>query len=159
MSAPRNVSSPGARKAGLDRIVETVIYLQTESRRLARESADRLGVTPTQLNVLKLLDEIGELSMSSISTRLGAKNSTVTGIVDRMEADDLVERVRGADDRRVYKIRLSARGQKIARAVSITPWELLHDAVARLPAADKDNLLRILGKLADHISTRIEDKP
>src|SRR5437016_3738961 len=108
MSAQRKVASrptppaSGARpyKEDLDRIVETVIYLQTEGRRLARESADRLGVTPTQLNVLKLLDEIGDLSMSSISTRLGAKNSTVTGIVDRMEADGLVERQRSPDDRR-----------------------------------------------------------
>jgi len=148
----------GTNKAELDRIVETVIYLQSESRRLARESAEKLGVTPTQLNVLKLLDEIGDLSMSSISTRLGARNSTVTGIVDRMEAEGLVERVRSPDDRRVYQIRLSARGAKIARAVSITPWELLHEAVAELSATDKDHLLRILGKLAERISTLIEDK-
>ena|SRR5690349_6522601 len=159
MSVQRNVRTsrdPASAKADLDRIVETVIYLQTESRRMARESAEKLGVTATQLNVLKLLDQIGDLSMSTISSRLGAKNSTVTGIVDRMEAEGLVERVRSSDDRRVWQIRMSDRGKKVARAVSITPWEILHDALSSLPPAEKDTLLRILTKLADRIAKELK---
>lgn len=155
----RQSAVPAEFKPEVDAIVEAIVYLYTESRRLTKEVASRHGLTGPQLTVVKMLETLGDLSLSRLSEKIRAQNSTVTGIVDRMEADGLVERSRGADDRRVYKIRLSARGQKIARAVSITPWELLHDAVARLPAADKDNLLRILGKLADHISTRIEDKP
>src|SRR5690349_20815490 len=92
------------RKAGLDRIVETVIYLQTESRRLAKDQAARHGITPTQLNVLKLLLTVGDLSLSELSRRMAATNSTVTGIVDRMVAAELVAREQSAEDRRVWKI-------------------------------------------------------
>ena len=55
MSASRSSARAATRpsidyKAAIDRIVETGIYLQTESRRLAREQCARHGITATQLN-------------------------------------------------------------------------------------------------------------
>src|SRR6266545_3951953 len=105
----------GPRKARLDdqtvsRIIETSIYLQTESRRLAKEQCARHGITATQLNVLKMLQAIGELSLSELSKRIAATNSTVTGIVDRMVTAGLVVREQSADDRRVWKIKATAQG-------------------------------------------------
>jgi hypothetical protein len=84
MSARVKERAPAAAPAPIDLIVETVIYLESESRRLARDACQRVGITATQLNVLKLLEEIGELSLSELSRRLAAQNSSVTGIVDRM---------------------------------------------------------------------------
>src|SRR5437762_13483161 len=95
-----------SRKSAVDRIVETVIYLQTESRRLAREQCARHGITATQLNVLKLLQTVGDLSLSELSRRMSATNSTVTGIVDRMVEARLVAREQSTEDRRVWRIRL-----------------------------------------------------
>src|SRR3954466_11134051 len=98
-SAAGGAARPAATRGDLDVIVETVIYLQTESRRLAREQCTRLGVTATQLNIIKMLDEIGELSLSELSRKIAAQNSTVTGIVDRMVQADLVTREQSPEDR------------------------------------------------------------
>src|SRR2546426_11850633 len=73
-------------KSAIDRIVEAAIYLQSESRRLAKEQCSRHGITATQLNVLKLLATVCDLSLSELSQQLAATNSTVTGIIDRMVA-------------------------------------------------------------------------
>jgi DNA-binding MarR family transcriptional regulator len=135
----------------LDLIIETVIYLQTESRRLAREECQRLGITATQLNVLKLLEEVKELSLSELSRRLAAQNSTVTGIVDRMVEAGLATREQSEEDRRVWRIRATERGQRIARDVAIAPWDLLRGAIASLGADEKTTLTRILTKLAAHV--------
>src|SRR5512138_3232981 len=132
MSTRRTAGATGTRD--LDVIVETVIYLQTETRRLAREQCARLGVTATQLNVIKMLDEIGELSLSELSRRIAAQNSTVTGIVDRMVQADLVIREQSAEDRRVWRIRLSPKGESIGRAAEVAPWNLLRRALAQLDA-------------------------
>jgi DNA-binding MarR family transcriptional regulator len=132
-------------------IVETVIYLQSESRRLAREECDRVGVTATQLNVLKLLEEIGELSLSELSRRLASQNSAVTGIVDRMVQADLVIREQSPEDRRVWRIRLTEKGAGIARRAKVAPWDLLHDALEALSAREKEALVSILKKVAAHV--------
>ena len=122
-------------KEDLDRIVETIIYLVTESRRLSKEEATRYGVTPTQLSVLKLLQEIGDLSLGTLSKEIRAHNSTVTGIVDRMEAAGLVERARSEQDRRVWIIRLTAPGRKVAERAKVSPWDVLRAGARRAVAA------------------------
>jgi MarR family transcriptional regulator, organic hydroperoxide resistance regulator len=146
--------SPRAKE--LDLVIETVIYLQTESRRLAREECQRLGITATQLNVLKLLEEVDDLSLSELSKKIASQNSTVTGIVDRMVEAGLVVREQSEEDRRVWRIRPTERGQKIARDVAIAPWDLLRGAIATLSADEKTTLTRILTKLAAHVRQDLE---
>src|SRR5262245_28074391 len=146
-------------KQQLDRIVEAIIFLNTESRRLARESCARFGITATQLNVIKMLAEIGDLSLSRLSAVIGANNSTVTGIVDRMERDGLVKREHSDDDRRVWMIRLTDRGKKMARDIDIAPWDALREVVMRLDEKERERLLSILSKVAGEVAKFYEDKP
>jgi len=145
------------RKSQIDRIVETTIYLQTESRRIAKEQCARLGITATQLNVVKMLQTIGDLSLSELSRQLAATNSTVTGIVDRMVAAGLVAREQSADDRRVWKIRLTADGKALARKIDVAPWEILQSALAALPAAELEQLISTLSKIAEHVQRTVQE--
>jgi DNA-binding MarR family transcriptional regulator len=146
-------------KEDLDRIVETIIYLVTESRRLSKDEASRYGVTPTQLSVLKLLYQIGDLSLGTLSKEIRAHNSTVTGIVDRMEAAGLVDRARSEDDRRVWMIRLTAQGRKVAERARVSPWDTLRHALATLPPADQEKLTQILKKVALNVTSEATHGP
>ncbi|RMH41477.1 MAG: MarR family transcriptional regulator [Deltaproteobacteria bacterium] len=136
-------------------IVETAIYLQAESRRLAKEQCARHGITATQLNVLKLLAEIGDLSLSELSRRMAAQNSTVTGIVDRMVAADLVVREQSAEDRRVWRIKLTPKGRDIAARIDVAPWDLLRNALESLSPAEQRQLVKLLNKVAAHVEAAV----
>src|SRR5437016_347788 len=133
-------------KEDLDRIVEGIIYLVTESRRLSKDEASQYAVTPTQLSSRKLMHQIGGLSLGTLSREIRAHNSTVSGIVDRMEAAGLVERARSEEDRRVWIIRLTTQGKRVAERAKVSPWEILRGALAALPSADQDRLTSILKK-------------
>ena len=141
--------------AAVDRIVETAIYLQTESRRVAREQCAAHGITATQLNVLKLLEQVGALSLSELSRRMAAKNSTVTGIIDRMVAAELVAREQSQDDRRVWKIRMTERGRALSAAIEVAPWDLLRSALAALPGKELQQLIGTLTKIAAHVERAV----
>jgi len=145
------------KRAAIDRIVETALYLNTESRRLAREQCARLGITATQLNVLKLLEAVDDLSLSELSRRMAAKNSTVTGIVDRMVAAGLVQREQSAEDRRVWKIKMTAEGRALARRIEVAPWDLLRAALLALPPAELESLIGTLTKVAAHVERAVAD--
>lgn len=145
-------------KEDLDRIVETIIYLVTESRRLSKEEATRHGVTPTQLSVLKLLAEIGDLSLGTLSKEIRAHNSTVTGIVDRMEAAGLVERARSDEDRRVWIIRLTAAGRKVAERARVSPWDVLRQALAELSPSDQEKLTSLMRKVALNVQSAVQPR-
>lgn len=145
-------------KREVDAIVESIIYLYTESRRLTKGFAAEFGLTGPQLTVLKLLDSLDDLSLSELSERIRAKNSTVTGIVDRMERDGLVVRVRSQEDRRVVHIRLSERGRRLARSIAVEPMEIFEEALSSLPERDARELVRILMTLAERVKTIVASR-
>ncbi|MGE3547957.1 MAG: MarR family winged helix-turn-helix transcriptional regulator, partial [Kofleriaceae bacterium] len=111
----------------------------------------------TQLNVLKLLQTVGELSLSEVGKRMAATNSTVTGIIDRMTAASLVEREQSTEDRRVWKIRLTPEGRAMAKKVDVAPWEILRGAVTALPPTELEQLITTLAKVADNVERVVGD--
>jgi MarR family transcriptional regulator, organic hydroperoxide resistance regulator len=147
---------PEASRPEVDQIVETIIYLYTESRRLTKEMAREVGLTGPQLTVLKLLETFQDLSLSSLSERIRAQNSTVTGIIDRMEREGLVGRERSKSDRRVVHIRLTDKGRRLAREIRVEPMEIFRTALTSLSSADLRDLLRILMKLQKRVLARVE---
>jgi MarR family transcriptional regulator, organic hydroperoxide resistance regulator len=144
-------------KSDVDQVLEAIIYLYTESRRITKELARRLDLTGPQLTVVKMLEQIGELSLSELSERIRAQNSTVTGIIDRMERENLVTRERSKEDRRVVFIRLTTKGKKLAEDIPVEPWEIFRGALESLTASEVRDLVKILGKVARRVRQTVHD--
>jgi DNA-binding MarR family transcriptional regulator len=145
-------------KPDVDAITEAILYLYTESRRLTKGFAAQFGLTGPQLTVVKLLDQIDDLSLSELSERIRAQNSTVTGIIDRMERESLVTRVRSKEDRRVVHIRLTPKGRELAQKIPVEPMEIFREALESLAPTDAKDLLRILTKVAKRVKQLIEER-
>jgi len=79
--------------------------------------ADRYGIPVAQLGALQKLWKEDDLSISELGTRMGLAPGSVTELVDRMKQNGYVSRVRLKSDRRVVKVRLSAKGQGLRRIV------------------------------------------
>ena len=105
----------------------------------------------------KLLETFANLSLSSLSERIRAQNSTVTGIIDRMEREGLVRRERSTADRRVVHISLSDKGQKLAKQIQVEPMEIFRGALLSLSHGDLRDLLRIMNKLQRYVRTHVAD--
>jgi DNA-binding MarR family transcriptional regulator len=149
-------SIPSEIKPEVDQILEAILYLYTESRRLTKELARSVDLTGPQLTVLKMLEGLGDLSLSELSERIRAQNSTVTGIIDRMEREGLVVRTRSTEDRRVFKIRLTEKGAKIARGIAVEPIEIFRGALEGLSAGEMRDLLKILTKIARRVQNIVK---
>jgi len=69
------------------------------------------GFTLPQLSVISILEKHGEQKVSELSFKMGLSNSTVSGILDRLEQKDIIKRERTKNDRRVVKISLTGESQ------------------------------------------------
>jgi DNA-binding MarR family transcriptional regulator len=144
-------------KHAVDRIVEAAVYLESESRRLAKEQCAKHGITATQLNALKLLQNVGDISLSALSKKMSATNSAITGLVDRMVEAGLVAREQSAEDRRVWKIRLTNEGRAMAKKVDVAPWDILRRALLSLRGDELGQLVVTLLKVVDHIDAHTKE--
>ncbi len=147
----------GEDQPDMDGVVEAILYLYTESRRITKGLAGRYGLTGPQLAVIKMLEPVGQLSLSELSWRIRAKNSTVTGIIDRMEREELVHRSRSKQDRRVVHISLTEKGQRLAEEITIEPVQIFRTVLGELSTRDARDLKRVLTRLAQRVRELVQE--
>ena len=99
-------------------ISETVQSLRRIFKAIQDYSQDvsgSFGITGPQLWALKTIAEHEALPLGELSRKMYLHPSTVTGVVDRLEAKGYVSRDRDSEDRRVVKVRLTTEGKRLAR--------------------------------------------
>ncbi len=72
-----------------------------------RKNFEHEGITMPQSSVLGMLMKNGEMKITELSSKLTLSNSTVSGIVDRLERQQLIERRRSEEDRRIVFVKVS----------------------------------------------------
>ena len=124
---------------------ELVIALKTQFIALARE----FELAPPQIVALRKLDPEKPFPMSELASCLHLDNSTVTGIVDRLEERGLVERRTATHDRRVKMLVVTADGAALRDRV-VERFAALPTPLAGLSEEDqvalRDILRRALGR-------------
>lgn len=86
------------------------------NRELRRELRD-LGVTGGQATLLALIAHTPGIGVKELATREHMSSPGMTGHVQRLEQAGLVRRVPSQEDRRRVGLYLTARGEKVLRAV------------------------------------------
>lgn len=82
-----------------------------------REILNEFPITPPQFVALQWLQEEGDMTIGELSQRMYLACSTTTDLIDRMEKNELVERVKDEKDRRVVRIHLLEKGTIIIKDV------------------------------------------
>lgn len=72
-------------------------------------------LTSSQWMLLGLLLKNGKMKMSDLSKNMGLSNSTVSGIVDRLEKQGYVVRIRDEKDRRKVYVEITYKFHEVAK--------------------------------------------
>lgn len=121
--------------------------------RLSRERLSRFGVTPIQFAVLQMAFESDDPTASEIGAILSIDSATIVGVIDRLEAMDLLRRTPVPGDRRVYRLVLTALGRKRLPGMqaAMDDFNAQVDAVLGAAAGDvRQSLSRLSSLTLDH---------
>lgn len=98
-------------------IEKSLRYIATLVKQKGREILSNYTITPPQFVALQWLLEGGDMTIGELSTKMYLACSTTTDLVDRMEKNELVQRVKDPNDRRVVRIHLLEEGERIIQEV------------------------------------------
>lgn len=106
------------------------------------------GLSLAQYNILRILRGQPErqLPCRQIGLRMVTREPDVTRLLDRLEQDGLVERVRSGTDRRVVMISITAAGLKLLTALDEPMRQIHRDSLGHLTRAEIRELNRLLVK-------------
>lgn len=115
-----------------------------------RKLLPRLGLTYSQYLVMMVLWEQDELTVSDIGERLFLDSATLTPLLKRMEAAQLITRVRAANDERQVIITLTKSGDALRSKALEMQGEVLCATACSLDevVAMKEQLVALRSKLA-----------
>ena len=93
----------------IDDIRRVFQVVNEQSKKAKRET----GLTGPQLWAIKMVGELSPIRVSDLAARMYLHPATVVGILNRLESQGLIKRIRTNEDRRVVKIVLTDAGNAI----------------------------------------------
>jgi len=145
-------------KVNLNKEIEQVAHIEKSIRMIAdivkqkgREILTQFPITPPQFVALQWLHEFGDMTIGELSSKMYLACSTTTDLVDRMEKNELVERVKDTNDRRVVRIHLLEKGATIIQEVIKKRQEYLSDVLKHLSVEEVNVLEQNLSHLLEEM--------
>ena len=114
-------------------------------------------ITSSQMMVLFLLSQNGELTMGQISQMLDLTPRAITGLMKGLEQKKYIVRTKDKKDQRVIWVKLTPAGtsfMKIARPDTAAKLTSLFSVLSK---KEQVELVRIIEKLTDHMKTQIDE--
>ncbi len=117
--------------------------------RVYKPLLDRLGLTYPQYLVMLVLWERDGLPVRDIGERLFLDSGTLTPLLKRLEAAELIKRTRNTEDERQVLIGLTSRGQALREKARAVPQGILAASACSVPelAAMKNQLIALRDRL------------
>ena len=100
--------------------------------RVYKPLLDRLGLTYPQYLVMLVLWERDDVPLKDIGERLFLDSGTLTPLLKRMEAADLIKRTRSTADERQVLIALTSKGQALKEKARAVPEGILASSACSL---------------------------
>ena len=127
------------------RLLACANLLEGEIRRRLRQE---FATTLPRFDLLAQLDRAsGGLTLTELSNRMMVSNGNLTGLVDRLVGDNLVERLPDPDDGRSTRVALTALGKKHFDAMTPAHENWINGMLEGLNKDDIGRLHHLLGKL------------
>ena len=122
-------------------------YIAGIIKQKGREILSNYTITPPQFVALQWLFEEGDMTIGELSNKMFLACSTTTDLVDRMEKNKLVMRVKDPNDRRVVRIHLLSEGERIIDEVIKKRQVYLQEVLVNFSTEEvvllKNNLMKL----------------
>ena len=131
--------------------IDCIFFQLAKANQLASkflsQKVSELNLTPVQALVLGFLHQEDQITSAELGKKTGLDSATLTGILDRLEAADCIERKNNPEDRRSIRIHLTPKGNELSRkAIEVIVGSNV-EFMQSLTKEEKRHLFDIIKKL------------
>ena len=134
--------------------METIPFEIGETPHALRKAFDRLavglGVTRAQWKVLFKLTRTPGLRQVELADMLELEPITLCRIIDRLEEAELVERSRDPDDRRAWRLHVTAKAQPLIDKLHAVGTELVEHAFCGIDPQEIEITRQVLARVREN---------
>ena len=144
------MSNFSTKKKLADRVGHLLFVAAQAAQTLATEALEPLGLPARAWPVLTTLVERGPLTQIELATETAIDRTAMVYLLDELEQQGIVERVRNPQDRRSFLIHLTARGRQMQQQAAARLVDQADVLLAPLDANERRQLVGLLTQVVDH---------
>ncbi len=114
----------------------------------SKKAEHETGLTGPQLWAIKTIAQEAPIMVSEIARRMYLHPATVVGILDRLEKQELVIRIRSTEDRRVVRVELTGQGKSLVKKAPEVAQGLLVAGLEKLSSNRLKSISQALNQMA-----------
>ena len=103
----------------MDKILKTYLGVTQHFSQQFREHFGKLNLTFPQALTMNVLGTEGPMPISKLAEKTGSANSTISGVVDRLERLDLARRTRSTTDHRVITVEATEKYEALRQKANL----------------------------------------
>jgi DNA-binding MarR family transcriptional regulator len=127
---------------------QLLFVVQQVAQALATERLEPLGLSPRAWGVLSTLAESGPLTQIELATTMSIDRTAMVYLLDELEEQSLVERIRHPQDRRAFLIHLTDGGRDVQRQAAAALAGAADTLLTPLDPAEREQLNSLLARVA-----------
>ncbi|SJZ37439.1 MarR family winged helix-turn-helix transcriptional regulator [Selenihalanaerobacter shriftii] len=139
-------------------VTEDFIELEMLFRNIAnkvnkatKDNLYKFNLNKSRLFVLIAVSKSKNITMGKLKEKMHLACSSITNLVDKLEADDLLKRERSEEDRRVIQLHLTNKGRELLNSILKFRTEYLSQALNDLTSLEFSQLQKVLQKIDNEL--------
>ena len=116
--------------------------------KISERTIAKVGISIGEFHVLRTLDASGSCPMVDLAKEQFISPPALTSIVDSLEKQGLVERVRSKEDRRIINIKITSKGEKLFAQAQPLYKQFFEKVMHALTKQEVTSLLAAFDKLS-----------
>jgi MarR family 2-MHQ and catechol resistance regulon transcriptional repressor len=123
---------------------------------LTGRDISKYGLTPPQFSIFESLGHLGPMKICEIGAKKLMTGGNMTVVIDNLEKQGLVERIRSTEDRRSTIIQLTKKGKQLFDNVFVQHAQCVEELIwSVLPEEEITQLSELLKKLGVGLKSRL----
>jgi DNA-binding MarR family transcriptional regulator len=116
---------------------------------------DKHGVSQGRFLVMIVMNRTPnqQVNPSMLAEKLGVKRATMTGLLERLEKDNFIERLADSSDRRKIGVRLTAEGRQVLEKTLPDYYRNMAKLTVSLSEKERETLKTLLAKINSKLSS------
>jgi DNA-binding MarR family transcriptional regulator len=124
------------------------VIMKEFTRRMSKEFV-KTKITLPQFLILHFLFQEGASKMTALARFVNVSTAAMTGIVDRLLKSGYVSREHNPLDRRIVKVKLTAKGSEFFKKVNQERRRMMISIFSKISERDRSDYLRILTQIKE----------
>jgi DNA-binding MarR family transcriptional regulator len=131
-----------------DQVIASLRQIIRATELHSKQLLKTTGLTTPQLLILRAILERVDVTTGALATAVSLSQATITSIVDRMEKNGLVTRLRGEQDRRRVYVQLTDHARDVLAKSPMPLQEHFNERFQKLQGWEQSQLIASLQRIA-----------